>query len=67
MGTPPLRRISRSVLADLKGKKEFSLGGYLAPPVRFAKPEGIPVEERDFSLAKRYSARKFWACHLRDA
>jgi hypothetical protein len=51
--------MSRSALAHLKGEKEFSLGGYLAPPVMFAKPKGIPVERRDFSGGKRYSAAKF--------
>jgi hypothetical protein len=56
VGTPPLRRMSRSALAHLKGEKEFSLGGYLAPPVMFAKPKCIPVEGRDFSLGKGYSA-----------
>jgi hypothetical protein len=48
--------MSRSALAHLKGEKEFSQGGYLAPPVMFAKPNGIPVEARDFSLGKGYSA-----------
>jgi hypothetical protein len=47
--------MSRSALTHLKGEKEFSLGGYLAPPVMFAKPKGIPVEGRDFSLGKGYS------------
>lgn len=27
----------------------LSLGGYLAPPVMFAKRKGIPVERSDFS------------------
>jgi hypothetical protein len=34
----------------------LSLGGYLAPPVMFAKRKGIPVDRRDFSLGKGYSA-----------
>ncbi len=55
MGTPPLRRMSRSVLAHLKGKQEFSQGRYLTPPVMFAKRKGIPVERRDFSWGKGYS------------
>ena len=58
MGTPPLRRMSRSALVHLKGEKEFSLGGYLAPPVMFTKRKGIPVEGRDFSRGKRYSAAR---------
>jgi len=48
--------MSWSALAHLKGEKEFSLGGYLASPVMFAKPKGIPVEMRDFSWGKGYSA-----------
>jgi len=48
--------MSRSALVHLKEEKEFNLGGYLAPPVMFAKHEGIPVERRDFSRGKRYSA-----------
>jgi hypothetical protein len=56
VGTPPLRRMSRSALVHLKGEKESSQGGYLAPPVMFAKPKGIPVEERDLSRGKAYSA-----------
>ena len=48
--------MSRSALAHLKGEKEFSQGGYLAPPVMFAKPNGIPVEGRDFPQEKGYSA-----------
>jgi hypothetical protein len=55
-GAPPLRRMSRSALAHLKGKKELSQGGYLAPPVLCAKLKAIPVEERDFSLGKGYSS-----------
>jgi hypothetical protein len=51
--------MSRSALAHLKGEKDFSLGGYLAPPVMFAKRKSIPVEERDFSLGKGYSAAQF--------
>jgi hypothetical protein len=50
--------MSRSALAHLKGEKEFSLGGYLAPPVMFAKCKGIPVERSDFSRGKGYSARR---------
>jgi len=56
VGTPLLRRMSRSALVHLKGEKEFSQGGYLAPPVMFAKRKGIPVERRDFSLGKGYSS-----------
>ena len=56
MGTPPLRRMSRSALVHLKGEKEFSLDGYLALPVMYAKPKGIPAERRDFLLGKGYSA-----------
>jgi hypothetical protein len=48
--------MSRSALAHLKGEKEFSQGGYLAPPIMFPKPKGIPVERRDFSEGKGYSA-----------
>jgi hypothetical protein len=48
--------MSRSALAHLKGEKEFSQGGYLAPPVMFAKPKDISAEGRDFSLGKGYSA-----------
>ena len=33
-------------------------GGYLAPPVMFSKPKGIPVKRRDFSRGKRYSAAR---------
>ena len=61
MGTPPLRRMSRSALVHLKGEKEFSLGGYLAPPVMFAKRKGIPVERSDLSLGKGYPAAAFAA------
>ena len=39
----------------------LSLGGYLAPPVMVAKPKGIPVERRDFSLGKGYSSARFRA------
>jgi hypothetical protein len=57
-GAPPLRRMSQSALARLKGEKEVSQGGYLAPPVMFAKPKGIPVKRRDFSRGKGYSAAR---------
>jgi hypothetical protein len=59
VGTPPLRRMSRSALAHLKGEKEFGLGGYLALPVMFAKRKGIPVERRDFLKGKGYSSVMF--------
>ena len=34
----------------------LSAGGFLTPPLKCAKPKGIPVDRRDFSLGKRYSA-----------
>jgi hypothetical protein len=45
--------MSRSARAHLKGEKEFSQGGYLAPPVMFAKRKTIPVERGDFSHEMR--------------
>jgi hypothetical protein len=40
---------------------QLSRGGYLTPPVMFAKPKGIPVEGRDLSRGKGYSAAHFRA------
>ena len=39
----------RGTLVSSSFPSRLSLGGYLAPPVMFAKPKGIPVERRDFS------------------
>jgi|CXWL01.1.fsa_nt_gi hypothetical protein len=48
--------MSRNALGHLNGGRDLSLGGYLAPPVMYAKPKGIPAESRDFLLGKGYSA-----------
>ena len=56
---PRPRSGDRGTLVSSSFPSRLSLGGYLAPSVMVAKPKGIPVERRDFSRGKGYSAAKF--------
>src|SRR4029077_21247797 len=53
---PQPRSCDRGALVSSSFPSRLSLGGYLAPPVMFAKRKGIPVERGDLSKGKGYSA-----------
>jgi hypothetical protein len=58
-GIPAATDFDRVALVSSSFPSLLSLGGCLAPPVMFANPKGIPVDERDFLEGKGYPSAAF--------
>jgi hypothetical protein len=59
---PRPRSDDRGALVSSSFPSRLSLSGYLAHPIMFAKPKGIPVEARDFLGGKGYPSAQLPCC-----